>query len=88
MFLLVLMNAATFGLKDFYSLPEGSKAGGRVTAYRQDAEKGRAYLREHGPSKDAEVATATGVKHATRMMRDNHYGWFEKVGVGVYGVLG
>ncbi|MCA0042774.1 DUF2161 domain-containing phosphodiesterase [Celeribacter litoreus] len=64
----------------------GSKAGGRVTAYRQDAEKCRAYLLEHGPSKGAEVAKATGVKHATRMMRDNHYGWFEKVEVGVYGV--
>lgn len=66
----------------------GSKAGGRVTAYRQGAEKCRAYLLEHGPSKGAEVAKATGVKHATRMMRDNHYGWFEKVEVGVYGVLG
>ncbi|AVW91912.1 DUF2161 domain-containing phosphodiesterase [Celeribacter baekdonensis] len=65
----------------------GSKAGGRVTAYRQGAEKCRAYLLEHGPSKGAEVAKATGVKHATRMMWDNHYGWFEKVGVGVYGVL-
>ncbi|WP_175580854.1 DUF2161 domain-containing phosphodiesterase [Celeribacter sp. HF31] len=64
----------------------GSKAGGRVTAYRQDAEKCRAYLLENGPSKGAEVAKATGVKHATRMMRDNHYGWFEKVEVGVYGV--
>ncbi|MBW6418451.1 DUF2161 domain-containing phosphodiesterase [Celeribacter sp. PS-C1] len=62
----------------------GSKAGGRVTAYRQDAEKCRAYLLEHGPSKGAEVAKATGVPHATRMMRDNHYGWFDKVGVGVY----
>ncbi len=65
----------------------GSKAGGRVTAYRQDAEKCRAYLRENGPSKGAVVAKATGVKNATRMMRDNHYAWFEKVGVGVYGVL-
>lgn len=63
----------------------GSKAGGRVTAYRQDAEKCRAYLLENGPSKGAEVARATGVKNATRMMRDNHYGWFEKVGLGVYG---
>ncbi|TNE64065.1 MAG: hypothetical protein EP336_16105 [Rhodobacteraceae bacterium] len=64
----------------------GTPAGGRVTAYRQDAEKCRAYLLEHGPSKGAEVARATGVKNATRMMRDNHYGWFEKVEVGVYWV--
>ncbi|SFK01987.1 DUF2161 domain-containing phosphodiesterase [Celeribacter neptunius] len=65
----------------------GTPAGGRVTAYRQDAEKCRAYLMEHGPSKGAEVAKATGVKHATRMMRDNHYGWFEKVETGVYGAM-
>jgi Uncharacterized conserved protein len=64
----------------------GTPAGGRVTAYRQDAEKCRDYLRENGPSKGAEVAKATGVAQATRLMRDNHYGWFEKVGVGVYGV--
>lgn len=64
----------------------GMKAGGRVTAYRQDAEKCRAYLQEHGPSKGKDVAAATGVKNATTLMRDNHYGWFEKVGVGVYGL--
>ncbi len=26
------------------------------------------------------------VKEATRIMRDNHYGWFEKVSKGVYGL--
>ncbi|WP_425321027.1 DUF2161 domain-containing phosphodiesterase [Celeribacter ethanolicus] len=62
----------------------GTPAGGRVTPYRQDAEKCRAYLLENGPSKGAEVARGTGVKNATRMMRDNHYGWFEKVEVGLY----
>lgn len=62
----------------------GTRAGGRVTAYRQRAEKCRAYLREHGPSKGADVAKATGVAQATTMMRDNHYGWFERVGLGVY----
>ena len=64
----------------------GMKAGGRVTAYRQDAEKCRAYLKEHGPSKGKDVAAATGVKNATTLMRDNHYGWFEKVEKGVYGL--
>ncbi|WP_417275313.1 DUF2161 domain-containing phosphodiesterase [Celeribacter halophilus] len=65
----------------------GSKAGGRVTAYRQDAEKCRAYLRAHGPSKGAVVAQETGVANATRLMRDNHYGWFEKVETGIYAAL-
>lgn len=62
----------------------GMKAGGRVTAYRQDAEKCRDYLRENGPTKGAEVAMATGVKRATTLMRDNHYGWFARLGGGVY----
>ena len=55
-----------------------------VTAYRQDAVKLAAFLREMGPSKGAVVAAATGVEVATRMMRDDHYGWFEKVAKGVY----
>lgn len=62
----------------------GGQRGARVTAYRQDAEKLRAYLAEHGPSKGADVARATEVVQATRMMRDNHYGWFEPVERGVY----
>lgn len=62
----------------------GMKAGGRVTAYRQDAEKCREFLRENGPSRGRDVAAATGVVNATTLMRDNHYGWFDKVDTGVY----
>jgi len=64
----------------------GGTRGKLVTAYRQDAERLRDFLAENGPSKGATVAKATGVAHATRMMRDNHYGWFERVEKGVYGV--
>lgn len=62
----------------------GGQRGARVTAYRQDAERIRNYLAKHGPSKGADVAKETGVSQATRMMRDNHYGWFEPVERGVY----
>lgn len=55
-----------------------------VTAYRQDASRCADYLRENGPSRGAEVAKATGVDRATRMMADDHYGWFERVERGVY----
>ncbi|WP_236628276.1 DUF2161 family putative PD-(D/E)XK-type phosphodiesterase, partial [Sulfitobacter sp. HI0129] len=44
------------------------------------------YLFEAGASKGAMVARETGVTPATRMMRDNHYGWFEKVDKGIYGL--
>ncbi len=62
----------------------GATRHGIVTAYRQDALACAAHLAEHGPAKGAAVAAATGVKPATRIMRDNHYGWFEKVAKGVY----
>lgn len=57
-----------------------------VTAYRQDAIRCAAHLAESGPSRGAEVAKATGVARATRMMADDHYGWFERVERGVYGL--
>lgn len=62
----------------------GGAAGKRVTAYRQDAMACAAYLAEHGPSKGAAIKAAADIPQATRIMRDNHYGWFEKVETGVY----
>ena len=63
----------------------GSARKGRViTAYRQDAMRCAAHLAAEGPSKGAHVAKATGVIRATRMMADDHYGWFERVEKGIY----
>ncbi|MGB5865688.1 MAG: DUF2161 domain-containing phosphodiesterase [Sulfitobacter sp.] len=64
----------------------GQTRAGLVTAYRQDALRLVVYLFEVGASKGADVARETGVVRATAMMRSNHYGWFEKVEKGVYGV--
>lgn len=63
---------------------KGGTNGKVVTAYQQDAEKLRAYLTEHGPTKGATVAKATGISRATRIMASNHYGWFRRVETGVY----
>lgn len=62
----------------------GSTRRSLVTAYRQDALACAVHLASVGPSKGAEVAKATGVTRATRMMADNHYGWFERVERGLY----
>ena len=62
----------------------GGTRGQIVTAYKQDAEKCAAYLAEHGSSKGSIVRDATGVKNATTVMRNNHYGWFQPLGNGVY----
>jgi hypothetical protein len=64
----------------------GQTRAGLVTAYRQDALKLAMFLFEAGASKGADVARATGVSAATRMMRDDHYGWFEKLDKGIYGL--
>ncbi|MBO9447170.1 DUF2161 family putative PD-(D/E)XK-type phosphodiesterase [Ruegeria sp. R14_0] len=78
-------------LREFDRLEGDPNAGGAtrhgiVTAYRQDALRCAAHLAENGATKGAEVAKATGVPAATRLMRENHYGWFEKVENGVYGL--
>jgi len=62
----------------------GAVRRGIVTSYRQEALRCAAYLAENGATKGAVVAKATGVSHATRLMRDNHYGWFQNVATGVY----
>ncbi len=64
----------------------GSTRRGLVTAYRQDALRIASHLAENGPSRGAAVARATGVEAATRMMADDHYGWFERVERGIYGL--
>ena len=56
----------------------------KVTAYRQEALRCASHLAVHGPSKAAEVAAATGVARAARMLGDDHYGWFERVARGIY----
>ena len=62
----------------------GGTRGQIVTAYKQDAEKCAVYLAEHGSSKGSVVRDATGVKNATTVMRNNHYGWFRRLGNGIY----
>ncbi|MCP4824431.1 MAG: hypothetical protein GY892_10005, partial [Shimia sp.] len=73
-------------LKVFFRLEGDPNTGGmrgeKVTVYRQDAEKCAVFLNENGASRGRDVVKGTGVEKATTMMRDNHYGWFEKVDKG------
>jgi len=55
-----------------------------VTAYRQDALRLALLLRRRGPSKAATVGAEAGVAAAGRMLRTDHYGWFERIARGVY----
>ena len=62
----------------------GATRHGLVTGYRQDALKCATFLAFSGASKGAVVAKETGVVAATSLMRNNVYGWFDKVEQGVY----
>lgn len=64
----------------------GATRKGLVTAYRQDALKCARHLAQNGPSKGAVVAASTEVPTATRLMAQDHYGWFERVSLGIYGL--
>ena len=57
-----------------------------MTAYRQDALRCVKFLSENGATKAALVANGSGVHNARQIMSDNHYGWFERVRPGVYGL--
>lgn len=62
----------------------GATRHGLVTGYRQDALRVAAFLAEYGAAGGAAVARDTGVAMATRIMADNHYGWFTRVARGTY----
>lgn len=57
-----------------------------VTAYRQDALRVVRVLAETGPMPLAELREASGVANAARILQRNVYGWFIRVGRGVYGL--
>ncbi|MGL4321075.1 MAG: DUF2161 family putative PD-(D/E)XK-type phosphodiesterase [Paracoccaceae bacterium] len=57
----------------------------RMTAYRQDALRCAAHLAA-APAAPATIARATGVTKAATLLRSDHYGWFERVERGVYGL--
>lgn len=64
----------------------GSTRHGIVTGYRQDALRCARFLAVHGPSAGAKVKDWAEVPQATTIMRNDHYGWFERVSRGVYGL--
>ncbi|WP_457646848.1 DUF2161 domain-containing phosphodiesterase [Profundibacter sp.] len=62
----------------------GATRVGIITSYRQDALRCATFLENEGASKGAVVAKGAGVPKATRIMADDHYGWFERVEKGIY----
>jgi hypothetical protein len=62
----------------------GSASGKRLTAYRQDALRCARALDEGGVLKLSLVRERAEVSRAGPILRDNHYGWFDRVSRGHY----
>ncbi|MDH3222741.1 MAG: DUF2161 family putative PD-(D/E)XK-type phosphodiesterase [Gemmatimonadota bacterium] len=62
----------------------GSASKQRLTAYRQDALRCARELAVEGQLKLSALKSRTGVDRAGNIVRDNHYGWFERVRLGHY----
>lgn len=78
-------------LKEFQRRSGDHNAGGVtrrpiVTAYREEALRIAAYLRQHGPSKPKVIRTETRLTKATQVLQRDVYGWFERVQKGVYAI--
>jgi hypothetical protein len=76
-------------LKEFAERVGDPEAGGsssrqRLTAYRQDALRCARELSDSGVLKLSVLRERTGVIRAGPILRDNHYGWFERVTFGHY----
>jgi hypothetical protein len=57
-----------------------------MTAYRQEALRCAALLAAHGPLSPAALRAAADVPRAGRILQDDVYGWFERVGRALYGL--
>lgn len=76
-------------LKEFTERVGDPEAGGstsrqRLTAYRQDAIRCARELVSSGILKVSVVRERAGVPRAGPILRDNHYGWFDRVKTGHY----
>lgn len=64
----------------------GMTSSGMMTSYRQGALRCAKVLHDEGACKASYVAKMAGFDKARNCMAANHYGWFEKIDRGVYGL--
>jgi hypothetical protein len=78
-------NAEEFGKRTNRKTLGGTQ-GKKLTAYREDAVMIALDLETHGPKRVKDIVRDTAILHAGNILRDNHYGWFERTATGVYGL--
>jgi hypothetical protein len=68
-------------------IPGGSgRRRGMMTAYRQKAIRIAQYLNENGPTKASVIAHVIEESEVRAIMYRNVYGWFDRLGDGIYGI--
>lgn len=67
---------------DDYNL--GGTNGKLVTVYREKALLAASCLKANGPMRVKELREATGNEKIQTLLQNNHYGWFERIGHGMY----
>lgn len=66
-------------------MPGGSgRRRGMMTAYRQRALRVAQYLAKHGPAKASGLAHNLAISEARLILYRNVYGWFDRLGTGIY----
>ncbi|MEM7184935.1 MAG: DUF2161 family putative PD-(D/E)XK-type phosphodiesterase [Spirochaetota bacterium] len=79
-------------LKEFQDLVGDPNQGGsasvgkKMTLYRQKALDIAQFLQEHGPTKASEIKSQLQEEKARQIMYNNVYGWFERLGNGIYSI--
>lgn len=78
-------------LKEFQNRVGDPNTGGQVkrkiiTAYRQDALRIAAYISVEGTVKPSVARDTLGVPKAASILQSDHYGWFERIERGIYGL--
>ncbi|HMK64233.1 MAG TPA: DUF2161 family putative PD-(D/E)XK-type phosphodiesterase [Thermodesulfobacteriota bacterium] len=69
------------------TMPGGSgRRAKMLTAYRQQAIEIAQYLKDNGPTKAAIIAKALAEPDARSILYRNVYGWFDRLGEGIYGL--
>lgn len=66
------------------NLGGASTKAGRMTAYKQQAIEIAHYLKKHGATKASDLAKTLDIPKSRNILHDNHYGWFEGLGKGIY----
>lgn len=76
-----LLKEAEGRLKD-YNVGGGNAQ--LITVYKQNALLIAAFMDPEEPMRAYKLRDLSGIKNADRILRSNHYSWFEKVGRGIY----